>query len=149
MFSVMMMPMSATSPMAMARPASDMMFESTPKPNMRMKQRPTDSGNVTSTDTVTVVDILPAWFEYVSSSGNCSVAGSAANGVIIVAGKDSGINTLADLKGKRVASPQLANTQDIAAKHYLKFKLGQDNVDNVIAVQNAEQSGLLARGDHS
>ena len=52
MFSVMMMPMSPTSPMAMANPASDMMLESTPKAYMRMKHRPTDSGSVTTTESV-------------------------------------------------------------------------------------------------
>src|SRR5436305_397778 len=51
------------------------------------------------------------------------IAGAAANGVVIVAGKDSGIHTLADLKGKKLATPQLGNTQDISAKHYLMRKL--------------------------
>jgi hypothetical protein len=46
MFSVMMMPMSATSPMAMAMPASDMMLLSTPSQYMTMKLIATDSGSV-------------------------------------------------------------------------------------------------------
>src|SRR5436190_8277573 len=41
------------------------------------------------------------------------IAGAAANGVVIVARKDAGIETLADLKGKRIATPQAGNTQDI------------------------------------
>ena len=41
MFSVMMMPMSATSPMAMASPASDMMLLSTPKRYIRRKETAT------------------------------------------------------------------------------------------------------------
>lgn len=36
--------------------------------------------DVTTTDTVTVTDILPPWFEFVSTNGNCNVSGSAANG---------------------------------------------------------------------
>ena len=74
------------------------------------------------------------------------ISGAAANGVLIVAGANSGINSLADLKGKRVATPQLANTQDVAARHYLRTKMGQENLDNVLPVPNAEQSALLSRG---
>lgn len=74
------------------------------------------------------------------------IAGAAANGVLIVARKDAGINTLADLKGKRVATPQHANTQDIAARHYLTVELGQKDHNNVIAVSNAEQAGMMAGG---
>src|SRR4051812_11818964 len=74
------------------------------------------------------------------------IAGAAANGVIIVAGKDSGINTLADLKGKKLATPQLGNTQDISAKHYLLSELKQDDLTNVLPVNNTEQLQLLADG---
>ena len=72
------------------------------------------------------------------------VSGAAANGVIIVARKDSGIEKLADLAGKRVASPQVGNTQDIAAKHYLTRVLKQPDAKNVIAVQNAEQAAMMS-----
>jgi NitT/TauT family transport system substrate-binding protein len=74
------------------------------------------------------------------------IAGAARNGVVVVAGKDSGITKLTDLKGKRVATPQLGNTQDIAARHYLKFDLGQTSLDNVLPVANVEQSALMLRG---
>jgi NitT/TauT family transport system substrate-binding protein len=75
------------------------------------------------------------------------ISGAAANGVAIVARADSSIRTLDDLKGKRIATPQLGNTQDIAAKHYLKSKLGQSDVNNVIPIANAEQSTMMARGE--
>jgi len=74
------------------------------------------------------------------------VAGAAANGVVIVAGKDSGIRTLSDLKGKRLATPQLGNTQDLSAKHYLLSTLKQENVDNVLPIANTEQLQLMAEG---
>lgn len=74
------------------------------------------------------------------------IAGAAANGVGIVARTGSGIEKVADLKGKRVATPQHGNTQDIAARHYLMFELHQTHHDNVIAVPNAEQSSMMERG---
>ena len=73
------------------------------------------------------------------------ISGAAANGVLIVASKESGITKLEDLKGKRVATPQHGNTQDIAARHYLLSTLKQSDANNVIAVANAEQSGMMQR----
>jgi NitT/TauT family transport system substrate-binding protein len=75
------------------------------------------------------------------------ISGSAANGVVIVARKNSGIETLKDLIGKKIATPQHGNTQDIAARHYLTEVLGQKNTDNILAVTNAEQSGMMSRGE--
>ncbi|HRK29523.1 MAG TPA: aliphatic sulfonate ABC transporter substrate-binding protein [Tepidisphaeraceae bacterium] len=75
------------------------------------------------------------------------ISGAAANGVAIVARNDSPIRTLQDLKDKRIATPQLGNTQDIAAKHYLKTTLGQSNVNNVLPIANAEQATMMARGE--
>jgi NitT/TauT family transport system substrate-binding protein len=75
------------------------------------------------------------------------VAGAAADGVVIVARKGSGIHALADLAGKRVATPQLGNTQDISARHYLSAVLGQKDLSNVVPVDNAEQAALFSRGD--
>ncbi|MDB5320234.1 MAG: transporter, substrate-binding protein aliphatic sulfonates family [Phycisphaerales bacterium] len=74
------------------------------------------------------------------------IAGAASNGVLIVARKDSGIRTLADLKGKRIATPQHGNTQDIAARHYLAAELGQKDDNNILPIPNAEQSGMMDRG---
>lgn len=74
------------------------------------------------------------------------VSGSAANGVLVVARKDSGINTLQDLAGKKLATPQHGNTQDISARHYLKSELKADLKD-VRPIPNAEQAGLMTRGE--
>ncbi len=74
------------------------------------------------------------------------IAGAAANGVLIVARKDAGISTLSDLKGKRIATPQHGNTQDVSARHYLVHELKQESADNVIPVANAEQAAMFERG---
>ncbi len=73
------------------------------------------------------------------------IAGAAANGVLIVARKDAGITKMADLAGKRVATPQHGNTQDVAARHYLKAELKQAKQGNVLPITNAEQVGLMNR----
>jgi NitT/TauT family transport system substrate-binding protein len=75
------------------------------------------------------------------------IAGSAANGVLIVARKDSGINSLADLAGKRIATPQLGNTQDISARHYLSTELRQKDLNNILPIANSEQAALMTRGE--
>ncbi|MBI5863492.1 MAG: ABC transporter substrate-binding protein [Planctomycetes bacterium] len=75
------------------------------------------------------------------------IAGAAANGVGVVARRDAGIKTLQDLRGKRIATPQLGNTQDISARHYLTSQLGEKNISNVLPIPNAEQLALLQRGE--
>lgn len=74
------------------------------------------------------------------------VSGAAANGVLIVARKDSGINSVADLAGKKIATPQQGNTQDIAARHYLVKQLKQPNANNIVPIPNAEQVAMMDRG---
>ena len=73
------------------------------------------------------------------------IAGAAANGVVIVARADAGIRTLNDLPGKRLATPQHGNTQDIAARHFVRFDLSQPDLSTVMPIPNAEQAALMAR----
>ena len=80
-------------------------------------------------------------------SGIRIVAGAAANGVLIVAGPNSGVSSISDIKGKRIATPQLGNTQDIAARHYLTNVLKQADAKNVLPIANAEQGSLMSRGE--
>ena len=75
------------------------------------------------------------------------ISGSAANGVLIVARKDAGIRSVHDLTGKRIATPQNGNTQDIAARHFVLDELKQKDSNNVLAIANAEQAGLMLRGE--
>jgi NitT/TauT family transport system substrate-binding protein len=75
------------------------------------------------------------------------VAGGAANGVVIVARRESGIHSLAQLAGRRVATPQLGNTQDISARHYLSQVLGQSDLGAVTPIDNTQQAALFSRNE--
>ena len=75
------------------------------------------------------------------------IAGAAANGVAIVVRKDSGITSLDQLKGRKLATPQHGNTQDIAARHFVKSRFGDSELTNVLPIANAEQAGMMKRGD--
>jgi NitT/TauT family transport system substrate-binding protein len=73
------------------------------------------------------------------------IAGAAANGVVIVASEASGIHSMEDLKGKRLATPQHGNTQDIAARHYVTAVLKQPDASTIVPISNAEQVGMMTR----
>ncbi|HEX9101262.1 MAG TPA: ABC transporter substrate-binding protein [Polyangia bacterium] len=64
----------------------------------------------------------PAINGYLRSHGEALVivAGAAINGAGLVVRKEAGIRGPADLHGKKLASPQLGNTQDVALRVYLK-----------------------------
>ncbi len=87
-----------------------------------------------------------AGFSASSGKGLRIISGSAANGVVIVARKDAPVEKLEDLVGKRIATPQIGNTQDISAKNYLSETLKQTDLSGVMAIANAEQASLMQRG---
>ena len=62
----------------------------------------------------------PATNAFINSGGKALtvVAGAATGGSSLVV--DPSINSAADLRGKKVSSPQLGNTQDIALRYWLK-----------------------------
>jgi NitT/TauT family transport system substrate-binding protein len=62
----------------------------------------------------------PAINSYSKSNGTATriVAGTASGGAFLVVKPE--INTAADLKGKKVGSPQLGNTQDVALRYWLQ-----------------------------
>lgn len=102
---------------------------------------------------ITYIGPSPAINAYLKSRGTAVkiVAGSAANGVVIVARKDAGITKLEDLAGKRIASPQFGNTQDVSARHYVKKVLKQKlkeegGATDVLPIKNAEQLTLFRTG---
>lgn len=63
----------------------------------------------------------PAINGYVKSSGSALriIAGATSGGAVLVVRADSGISRAADLSGKRIATPELGNTQDVAARNYV------------------------------
>ena len=62
----------------------------------------------------------PAVNAYIKSKGDAVriVAGATSGGAALVV--KPGIDTAAELKGKKIATPQLGNTQDVALRYYLK-----------------------------
>ena len=93
----------------------------------------------------------PAISGYLRSRGEglVIVAGAAANGAGLVVRNDAGINKPEDLHGKKLASPQLGNTQDIALRTYLGA-LGMKTKDRggdvqVIPVANPDILTLMKR----
>src|SRR5713226_6487481 len=80
---------------------------------------------------VTYVGSNPAINGYIKSDGQVLriIAGAASGGAVFVVRNDAGINSAADFAGKKFASPQLGNTQDIALRSYL-LKNGYKTTEN-------------------
>jgi NitT/TauT family transport system substrate-binding protein len=71
---------------------------------------------------MTYVGPNPAINGYVRSNGEALriIAGATSGGAALVVRSDSGINKPQDFHGKRIASPQMGNTQDVALRAWLK-----------------------------
>ncbi len=69
----------------------------------------------------TYVGPNPAINGYVKSEGQALliVSGAASGGAVFVVRNDAGISSEKDFAGKKFASPQLGNTQDVALRAYL------------------------------
>jgi len=71
----------------------------------------------------TFVGPSPTINGYIKSNGKfVVVAGAASGGAGLIVRRDSGILTEKDLAGKTIATPQLGNTQDVAARVWLAGK---------------------------
>jgi NitT/TauT family transport system substrate-binding protein len=95
----------------------------------------------------------PAINGYVQSKGEALrvVAGATSGGAALVVRKDAGISGPADLAGRKLASPQLGNTQDVALRAWLG-RNGLASRDkggsvDVIPTQNPQILDLFRRGD--
>src|SRR5579872_4167178 len=73
----------------------------------------------------------PAINGYLKSDGQGLkiIAGVSSGGAVFVIRNDSGITTVHDFAGKKFASPQLGNTQDVALRSYL-LKNGYKTSEN-------------------
>lgn len=95
---------------------------------------------------------VPAISANVKSQGDVVVlSGATKDGTVLITGKDSGINSAADLAGKIVAIPQIGNTQHLCLLKLLAdndLKPVTDGGDvTVSAVANADVANMMERGD--
>jgi NitT/TauT family transport system substrate-binding protein len=98
---------------------------------------------------LTYVGPSPAINAYAKSHGEeiRIVSGAANGGAALVVPKDSSLKTAADFRGKKIATPQLGNTQDISCRAWLAaggLKITQLGGDaQVLPTANADQLGLF------
>src|SRR5207244_11714457 len=78
------------------------------------------------------------------------LAGAANAGAALVIKPDGVIKTAADFRGKKIATPQLGNTQDISCRAWLKaqgFKVTLTGGDVIVLpTANPDQLGLFQSG---
>src|SRR5580704_14058859 len=98
---------------------------------------------------ITYVGPNPAISGYLRSQGEALrvIAGAASGGASLIVRNDSGILKPEDFRGKRVATPQLGNTQDVALRAWLKAH-GMKSTDKggdvqVIPLANPDQLSLF------
>ena len=102
---------------------------------------------------VTYVGPNPAINGYLKSDGQDLriIAGATSGGAVFVIRNDSGIETTQDFAGKKFASPQLGNTQDVALRAYL-IKNGYKTSENggnvqVIPAKNPDILTMMVKKD--
>src|SRR5438105_9246533 len=101
---------------------------------------------------ITYVGPSPALNAYFKSNGEeiRVISGAANAGAALVVKANSPIKTAADFRGKKIATPQLGNTQDISCRAWLKaqgFKVTQTGGDvTVIPTANPDQLALFQSG---
>ncbi len=95
----------------------------------------------------------PAINGYVQSKGKALriVAGATSGGAALVVRRDAGIRAAADFAGRKVASPQLGNTQDVALRNWLAANAllprEKGGSVDVVPTQNPMILDLFRRGD--
>ena len=98
---------------------------------------------------LTYVGPGPALNAYTKSNGEeiRLIAGAANGGAGLVVQPDENLKAAADFRGKKIATPQLGNTQDISCRAWLTdggLKITQLGGDaQVIPTQNPDQLGLF------
>src|SRR5437016_2039084 len=98
---------------------------------------------------LTYVGPGPALNAYTKSNGEevRLIAGAANGGAALIVQAESNLKTAADFRGKKIATPQLGNTQDISCRAWLSaggLKITQLGGDaQVIPTQNPDQLALF------
>ena len=98
---------------------------------------------------LTYVGSGPALNAYTKSNGQeiRLIAGAANGGSGLVVQSDQNLNVPSDFRGKKIATPQLGNTQDISCRAWLTeggLKITQLGGDaQVLPTQNPDQLGLF------
>jgi len=98
---------------------------------------------------LTYVGPGPALNAYTKANGNeiRLIAGAANGGAGLIIQADQNLKTPTDFRGKKIATPQLGNTQDISCRAWLSaggLKITQLGGDaQVIPTQNPDQLGLF------
>jgi NitT/TauT family transport system substrate-binding protein len=101
---------------------------------------------------LTYVGPNPSLNAYIRSRGDeiRVLAGAAEGGAALVVAGDGRIKTPADFRGRKVATPQFGNTQDVAARAWLKkqgFTITQSGGDVfVLPTANPDQLALFRTG---
>ncbi|MBK9989221.1 MAG: ABC transporter substrate-binding protein [Verrucomicrobia bacterium] len=101
---------------------------------------------------LTYVGPNPSLNAYIRSKGEeiRVIAGAARGGAALLVRPGSGIEKPADFKGKKLATPQLGNTQDVAARVWLQkqgFKITQMGGEvSVLPTANPDQLSLFQQG---
>src|SRR5947209_10020807 len=100
---------------------------------------------------MTYIGPNPAISGYVRSNGEALriVAGATSGGAALVVRSDSGIQKPEDFHGKKIGSPQMGNTQDVALRAWLKAN-GMKTTDKggdvqVIPLANPDQLTLFLK----
>src|SRR5438445_6418307 len=100
---------------------------------------------------MTYIGPNPAIQGYVRSNGEALriIAGATSGGASLVVRSDSGIQKPEDFHGKKIASPQLGNTQDVALRAWLKAH-GMKSQDKggdvqVVPLANPDQFTLFLK----
>lgn len=147
-----------THPQAMVGKATGW-FEKKMGPNVRVEWKSFNAGpSAIEALYANAIDMAyvgpnPTITGYVRSNGEALrvIAGACSGGASLVVRSDSGIEKASDFRGKRVASPQLGNTQDVALRAWLKSN-GLRTRDKggdirVIPLANPDQLTLFLKKD--
>jgi NitT/TauT family transport system substrate-binding protein len=101
---------------------------------------------------LTFIGPNPSIAGYASTKGSLIriIAGSTANGAQLIV--KPGITTVSDLQGKKIATPQLGNTQDVALRSWLASKNFKTSITGagdvtVIPTENAQSLALFQKGE--